>query len=80
MSIAEAYRIPGLRIANHSQLDKRIARALADVGPTVSNVEITPEQTMEPKLVFGRPIEDSSPLLPREEFRANMIVEPVEVS
>ena len=35
---------------------------------------------VQAKLVFGRPIEDSSPLLPREEFRANMIVEPIEVS
>jgi hypothetical protein len=30
-----------------------------------------------PKLLFGKPIEDSDPLLEREEFYKQMIVKPI---
>ena len=36
--------------------------------------DIDSNQKIIPKLQFGKPIEDLSPLLPRSEFKKNMIV------
>ena len=38
------------------------------------NVIVDPNQKIIPKLQFGNPIEDLSPLLPRSEFKKNMII------
>ena len=40
-------------------------------------VLLKPDQKIIPKLQFGKPIEDLSPLLPRDEFRKNMFVKTV---
>lgn len=42
--------------------------------PEFINVIIDSNQKIIPKLQFGKPIEDLSPLLPRSEFKKNMIV------
>ena len=42
--------------------------------PEFVNVIIDPNQKIIPKLQFGNPIEDLSPLLPRSEFKKNMII------
>ena len=46
-------------------------------GPVLCDVAVEQHAKIMPKLEFGNPIEDSSPLLPREEFLQNMIVEPL---
>lgn len=46
--------------------------------PVLIDVVINPNQKLNPKLEFGKPIEDISPLLPREEFYSNMIIKPLE--
>ena len=40
-------------------------------------VLLKPDQNIIPKLQFGRPIEDLSPLLPREEFKRNMYIKTI---
>jgi len=77
-AVANAYKIPSLRISNHSELSGKIEETLNHTGPVLCNVQIAPEQEMLPKLVFGRPIEDSAPLLSRQEFNDNMLVPPIE--
>jgi acetolactate synthase I/II/III large subunit len=42
-------------------------------------VRIPSSHRVVPQSRFGRPIEDSEPLLPRDEFLENMIVAPMEV-
>lgn len=50
-------------------------------GPCLLEIWIEKEDSrVEPQAKFGYPIEDSEPLLPREEFLRQMIVEPLEVS
>ncbi len=78
-AIAAGYGIPATTIRDGSELHDALSAVLSEEGPCLCNVEVHPEQEMAPKLVFGRPIEDSSPLLPREEFLRNMIVKPLEV-
>ena len=41
------------------------------------NILIKPDQKIIPKLQFGKPIEDLSPLLNRKEFLKNMQIEEI---
>ncbi len=75
VNIANAYEIPTLTIKNHAELEKGIKETMAyKDGPILCNVEINQHQKIMPKLEFGKPIEDSSPLLSREEFEKQMII------
>jgi acetolactate synthase-1/2/3 large subunit len=67
-------------ISKNAEIDQKIADVLAIDGPALCNVCISPKHRVLPQSKFGRPIEDAEPLLPREEFRSNMIVEPLAVS
>jgi acetolactate synthase-1/2/3 large subunit len=46
-------------------------------GPEFCVVNIDPDAGLIPQAKYGQPLEDADPQLPREEFRANMIVKPV---
>lgn len=78
VKVAKAYGIEAMDIRNIKSARKLIRKALDHNGPILVNVHINPRQLLNPKLEFGRPIEDISPLLPREEFYENMLVKPLE--
>lgn len=78
IKVAEAYGFKVIRIGKKSEMRAKIRRALACRGPVLIDVMINPDQKLNPKLEFGRPIEDLSPLLPRAEFLSNMIIPPVQ--
>ncbi|MFH2085995.1 MAG: thiamine pyrophosphate-binding protein [bacterium] len=78
IKLAKVYGIPGKMINNHQKLKRGIRWALAQKGPCLVQVMLKPDQKIEPKLTFGNPIEDLSPLLPRDEFNANMIIPTVD--
>ncbi|MFC1754811.1 thiamine pyrophosphate-binding protein [Thermoproteota archaeon] len=79
IEIAKAYGIPTLVIKNHQELRQGIRKTLDHTsGPILCNVRIEQHYKIKPKLEFGKPIEDSSPLLDRKEFLQNMIVEPLD--
>jgi len=65
-------------IYNHEELKPKIRKVLDYEGSVLCDVRIHPNARISPKLSFGRPIEDSSPLLNRKEFLENMIVEPLD--
>lgn len=67
-------------ISENAEIDRQIAATLAMDGPVLCNVRISPKHRVLPQSRFGRPIEDAEPLLPREEFLENMIVDPMPVS
>ncbi len=75
--VARGYGIQCFNIYNMDIARSRVGQALAFPGPILVNVLINPDQLLNPKLEFGRPIEDLSPLLPRNEFNRNMIVKPL---
>ncbi len=75
--IAEAYGMKTVQISNNQELNK-IYEVLNHPGPVLCNLELDPNAKTIPKLEFGKPLEDSSPLLDRDEFRENMIVKPLE--
>lgn len=72
--IAKAYEIKAIDATMHSHLKKKIMETLSFKGPMLCNVHMNKESQIYPKLLFGKPIEDSHPLLSREEFKKEMIV------
>jgi acetolactate synthase I/II/III large subunit len=79
LKIAEACEFTTLTIDSNSDMASTIERALATDGPVFCDVRIPSSHRVVPQSRFGRPIEDSEPLLPRDEFLENMIVAPMEV-
>jgi acetolactate synthase I/II/III large subunit len=75
--VAAAYDIKAVNIDTHKNLNSKIKEVLVNPGPIFCNVEINPEQKIEPFLTFGRPLEDLGPLLDRKTFYENMIIDPI---
>jgi len=75
--ISNAYGINYSEIKNNKEIDIVLNKVLKSKKPEFINVIIDPNQKIIPKLQFGNPIEDLSPLLPRSEFNKNMIVSPL---
>lgn len=77
VKVAKAYGLKTEQIKSNVELDKKIKKVLATKGSIVCDVLVPNNAKLVPKLEFGRPIEDLSPLLPREEFLQNMIIPPL---
>jgi acetolactate synthase-1/2/3 large subunit len=84
--IAYAYQIPFLRCAKHAEMSATIAATLSEPGPRICEIMLAQDQPFSPKaasrrLADGRmvskPLEDLFPFLDREEFRQNMLIEPI---
>ena len=75
--ISEGYGICYSIIKNNGNLKKILRKALKSNRPEFIEVILKPDQKIIPKLQFGNPIEDLSPLLPRNEFKKNMQVSTV---
>jgi acetolactate synthase-1/2/3 large subunit len=79
-AVAKAYGFPTLSLKANAELAEGIAAAMRDPGPLFCEVEIRPDHRVIPQVKFGRPNEDSEPLLPRREFLENMLIAPLESS
>ena len=77
-NVARAYGLGTEIIKNHKELKDKIRRTLDCEGPILCNVELDPKSKIIPKLEFGKPIEDQSPLLDKKEFLKEMIVKPLD--
>jgi len=79
LKLVEAYGIKTVAIGNHAEMDAKIDQVLGFDGPVVCDVDMREYHTYEPR-IFGwkTPIEDMYPYLPREEFRKNLSIEPVD--
>ena len=72
--ISEAYGINYTLISNHKNLTKNLRKPIKSKKPEFIEVLLKPDQKIIPKLQFGNPIEDLSPLLSRREFNKNMYI------
>jgi acetolactate synthase-1/2/3 large subunit len=72
--ISYAYGVNYNEIRNNKNIDKILNKVLNSKKPEFINLIINSNQKIIPKLQFGNPIEDLSPLLPRSEFKKNMII------
>ena len=75
--LAEAHDIPALRISRGDEIEAKMQDALNRKGPVLVEVVLPVDGRVIPQSKFGYPIEDSEPLLPREEFFSNMLVKPM---
>ena len=87
--VAEAYGIPTAEIRNHTNIRSEVARVLETPGPIVCAVHVATNQVTAPRAtatirpdgtIVSLPMEDMAPRLSREEFRAEMIVPPLDES
>tara|TARA_B100000795_G_scaffold267981_1_gene253976 strand:- start:16 stop:1803 length:1788 start_codon:yes stop_codon:yes gene_type:complete len=69
--VSNAFNINYNLIKNHSDL-KKLDKIISSKKPEIIEIKLKNNQKIIPKLQFGNPIEDLSPLLPRNEFYKNM--------
>ncbi len=88
-AVANAYGLPTVRIADQRNLRADVRAVLDRRGPVVCNVVSRADEARMPSLssaqrkdgsMVSKPLEDLWPFLEREEFRANMIIPPLEAS
>jgi len=72
--IATAYGMKTMELRSHGELNKVIKKVLRYKGAVLCDVKLRNREKIIPKLEFGRPLEDLSPLLPREELEKNMFL------
>jgi len=84
--VGEAFGLASTIITDQKNLRAEVRRVLDMNGPVVCDVRVLPDEMRAPRLqsyqkpdgsLVSKPLEDLYPFLPREEFLANMIVEPL---
>jgi acetolactate synthase-1/2/3 large subunit len=85
LKVAAAYGLATAEICSNSGVRERVRWVLAQPGPVVCDVKISPRQATSPRVTSKQradgtlvtaPMEDMWPFLDREEFRGDMIVPP----
>jgi acetolactate synthase-1/2/3 large subunit len=88
LKIAYAYGIPAVRMNNQTELAAQLGDVLGKTGPFICEIMMPENQPLIPRVsslkkpdgtITAKPLEDLYPFLDREEFRRNMIVDPIEV-
>ena len=72
--ISKAFGISYSKINTNNQIEKTLNRVLKTNKPEFIEIILKSDQKIIPKLQFGNPIEDLSPLLSRKEFKENMLI------
>ena len=84
--VGAAFGLHTMVIRNQENLRAEVRRVLEMKGPVVCDVNVIPDEVRAPRLqsyqkpdgsFVSKPLEDLFPFLPRAEFLANMIVEPL---
>jgi acetolactate synthase I/II/III large subunit len=84
--VGTAFGLGTAVIKDQSNLRKDLRRVLEMTGPIVCDVNVLQDEVRAPRLqsyqkpdgsFISKPLEDLFPFLPREEFLANMIIEPL---
>jgi acetolactate synthase-1/2/3 large subunit len=87
--VARAYGVQAVRIDSQKSLSEQLRAVLALEGPVVCDVVSRPDEPRVPSLssaqradgsLYSKPLEDLWPFLPRDEFRENMIIAPLDES
>lgn len=75
--VVSAYKIPVAKITRDKEITKDLQELFADKKPRFLEVDIDKFAKVTPKLSVNRSIEDQSPFLPRDEFKLNMVIKPI---
>jgi len=88
VEVAKAYGLNTARISDPTHMRKQIKEVLNMTGPVVCDVTTIPDEARVPRVtsfqkpdgsMASKPLEDMWPFLDREEFLANMMIEPVDL-
>lgn len=86
IALASAFGFVTARIEENDGMRERIQELLITPGPVLCELVLSPHHAIEPKLsserkpdgrMISKPLEDMYPFLDRDEFRKNMIVDPL---
>ena len=86
IDLAVAYKIPSIRLNNHTELDNSLILILNHNGPYICEIMMSETQELNPRSssmkqpdgsIVSKPLEDLYPFLDRDEFLDNMIIEPL---
>ncbi|MFH1428286.1 MAG: thiamine pyrophosphate-binding protein [Candidatus Margulisiibacteriota bacterium] len=86
LRVAEGYGLPTQQLSDQDKIKEQIGQILEASGPMVCEVLLSTTQRFSPRVasdkksdgrMVSKPLEDMYPFLPREEFRQNMIIEPL---
>ena len=80
VAVAKAYGFPVGSIKHRSQIKNTLLKCINKKSFYFLNVEIKSSARVIPLVQYGRPNEDSCPLLQRSEFLSNMLIKPLPVS
>ncbi len=80
VELAEAHGIKGLRISTNAEIDENFKTVFALNAPVLIDVDIESTERVIPQCKYGRPIEDSEPLIKRADFFEAMIVKAMDAS
>jgi acetolactate synthase I/II/III large subunit len=84
--VGDAFGLAATILNDQRNLHAEVRRVLDTQGPVICDVRVLPDEMRAPRLqsyqkpdgsFVSKPLEDLFPFLPREEFLANMIVEPL---
>lgn len=84
--LAYAFDVPYYKLENINQSNQTLPRILDEKGPALIEVMVSTEMEVIPTnaslmredgVLVSKPLEDMYPFLDRDEFRGNMIIEPV---
>jgi acetolactate synthase I/II/III large subunit len=78
--IAQAFGLDIYNIRSDKEIEPILKSVVDTSAPTFCNVCVDPGIRVSPQVKFGRPNEDPEPLLPRDIFLREMIVDPQEKS
>jgi len=78
--VSEAYGINYNLIENNNKIKNILKKVIRSKKPEFIEVLLKSDQKIIPRLQFGNPIEDLSPLLSRSEFKKNMLVKTISKS
>lgn len=76
IKVAKAYGFKTVLIRKNSEMRKSIRKVWSMKGPVFCDVRIPENSKVVPIVKYGRPIEDSEPLLHRTVFKKSMLIEP----
>jgi acetolactate synthase I/II/III large subunit len=85
--LADGYQLPFFGVEDASRLESTLREMLALPGPALLDVRVPDDEERVPRLqnfqrpdgsMASKPIEDLYPFLDRQEFKANMLIPPLE--
>ncbi len=77
VALAESFGLSAQSVGKNADIAGALADLFAAEGPAVLHIDIHHAHRVIPQVAFGYGIEDAEPHLPRDEFLAQMIVDPL---